>query len=169
MEVLDTSIANVALRHIAGGLAAGSGREHLGGDHQPSRRQRRGAADQRLAVRRGRAQAVLHDLRRPVHRQLAAVRHGDQPGDADRLPGAAGARRRRAGPERAVDPGRQLPAGEAGPGLRRLRHRRDRRPHLRPPIGGCITDNYSWHWIFPDQRADGHRLADPGAVAAGRA
>jgi DHA2 family multidrug resistance protein len=30
MEVLDSSIANVALPHIAGGLSAGAGRIHLG-------------------------------------------------------------------------------------------------------------------------------------------
>ena len=32
MEVLDTSIANVALPHIAGNLSVGAGREHLGAD-----------------------------------------------------------------------------------------------------------------------------------------
>ena len=32
MEVLDTTIANVALPHIAGGLSAGDRRSHLGPD-----------------------------------------------------------------------------------------------------------------------------------------
>ena len=78
MEVLDTAIANVALRHIAGNLSAERRREHLGADQLPGR-QRDRPADQRLARQRVRAQALLHDLRRAVHGQLAAVRAGADP------------------------------------------------------------------------------------------
>ena len=51
MEVLDTSIANVALPHIAGNLSATDGREHLGPHHLPGGQRDRAAA-QRLAQRR---------------------------------------------------------------------------------------------------------------------
>ena len=67
MEVLDTTIANVALRHIAGSLGGEPGREHLDPD-QLSGVKRDRPADQRLARQRCRPQALLHDLRRAVHR-----------------------------------------------------------------------------------------------------
>ena len=58
MEVLDTSIANVALPHIAGGLSAGAGRVDVGADQLP-RLQRHRTAHQRLARFHHRAQAVF--------------------------------------------------------------------------------------------------------------
>ena len=63
MEVLDTSIANVALPHIAGILGASLGRGHLG-PHQLPGLQRDRAAHLRLALRPLRTQAFLHVLRR---------------------------------------------------------------------------------------------------------
>ena len=48
MEVLDTSIANVALPHIAGNLSAEHGREHVGAQLVPGG-QRGDPADQRVA------------------------------------------------------------------------------------------------------------------------
>ena len=47
---------------------------------------------------------------------------------------------------------RQVP----GPLRRRLRHRVPRRPAL----GGFLTDNVSWHWIFYVNIPIGHRRAD---------
>ena len=57
MEVLDTSVANVALPHIAGSLSASPERGHLGA-HQLPGLQRHRAADHRLAERRVRPQAL---------------------------------------------------------------------------------------------------------------
>ena len=50
-------------------------REHLGG-HDLSDRQRRHPAGERLAVECARPQALLHDLRRAVHGELAVLRAG---------------------------------------------------------------------------------------------
>ena len=78
MEVLDTAIANVSLRYIAGSLGDQRRRKHVGGHHL-SHRQRRRAAGERLAVERHRPQALLHALRRDLHRGLAVVRAGLKP------------------------------------------------------------------------------------------
>jgi hypothetical protein len=59
MEVLDTSVANVALPHIAGGLSAG---------------QDESTAHERMVFRTDRAQAFLHVLRRPLHDQFVPLR-----------------------------------------------------------------------------------------------
>ena len=68
---------------------------------------------------------------------------------ADRRAHPAGHRRRRPGAGRAIDDGRHLPACQA---------RRSPLPLygivvivgpiLGPTLGGWITDNYSWHWVF---------------------
>jgi len=116
MEVLDTSIANVSLPHIAGNLSVGVDERHLDLD-VVSGVERHRAAGQRLAVDADRAQALLHDLRGAVHRQLVSVRAGAQPRHADLLPRLAGRRRRRAAAERAGDPRRHLPAAEARHGV----------------------------------------------------
>ena len=42
-------------------------------------------------------------------------------------------------------------------------------PTVGPTLGGWITDNYSWHWIFFINVPIGVALALPGAVAGGRA
>jgi hypothetical protein len=73
MEVLDTSIANVALPHIAGSLSRD--REHLGPDFLPGFQRHRSAA-QRLDLFHHWTQAFLHELRGHLYRQLAAVRTG---------------------------------------------------------------------------------------------
>ena len=112
MEVLDTSIANVSLPHIAGNLSVGVDETHLGADVLPGVERDRPAAV-RLAVDGDRPQALLHDLRGAVHRQLVPVRAGAQPRHADRLPRPAGRRRRRPAAERAGDPRRHLPAASS--------------------------------------------------------
>ena len=73
MEVLDTTIANVALRHIGGSLAADQDEVDLD-PHQLPGVERSRPAGQRLAGQRHRPQALLHDLRGAVHRQFAALR-----------------------------------------------------------------------------------------------
>ena len=110
------------------------GRGDLGAD-QLSGRQRHHPADQRLARDGHRPQALLHDLRGAVHRQLVPLRHRAEPAAADLLPRAAGHRRRRAGAQRAGHPRRHLPAEEARDGVRRLRHRRRRRAGGRADAG----------------------------------
>ena len=75
MEVLDTSIANVALPHIAGSLAALDRRGDLGAD-ELSGRERHCVADDRMARTALRAQAVPHDLHRVVYLCVCLVRNG---------------------------------------------------------------------------------------------
>ena len=148
MVVLDTAIANVALRYIAGSLAVERRREHLGDHHLP-RRQRCRSADQRLALQRDRAQALLHAVRCGLHRRLAAVRPA--PAASARCCCSASCR--------------GSAAAACRPASRRCSRIRFRRrsapqafalygvavivaPTVGPTIGGWITDNYSWHWIF---------------------
>ena len=133
MEVLDSSIANVALPHIAGGLGATPGRGHLGADRL-SGRQRHHSAGRRLHDDLHRAQEVLHDLRRAVRHQLRAVRLCPLAADPDLLPRAAGRWRRRPGTFGTGDPRRHLPAGETRAGLCDVwpRRGRARRPSAPP-------------------------------------
>ena len=72
MEVLDTSIANVALRYIAGDIAAGPSQSRdLGRLTSYLVSNAIIITHQRLAGHGHRPQALLHGLRRAVHRQLA--------------------------------------------------------------------------------------------------
>ena len=73
MEVLDTSIANVALPHIAGSLWRQRGRKHLG-SHFVSCFECYRAADERLVFLDHRAQAFLHVVRRAFHHQFFLLR-----------------------------------------------------------------------------------------------
>ena len=109
MEVLDTSVANVALPHIAGSLSATRRRSHLGAHLLPGCQRHRAAAE-RLVLVPDRPQALLHDLRGAVHRQLHAVRPGAQPGHPDPVPHPAGHGRRRAAAHFASHPGGDLSA-----------------------------------------------------------
>ena len=78
MEVLDTTIANVALRYIAGGLSAPGNRQRMG-HHQLSRRQRDHPADLRLARHAAGPAQLFPAFDRRVHARLGAVRHGHEP------------------------------------------------------------------------------------------
>ena len=131
-------------------------REHVG-PHELSRRQRDDIADQRLAVRRHRPQALLHVVRRDVHGQLDAVRARAESGDADLLSRAARSRRRRHGAERAGDARRHLPAAEALAGLRALRHRGDRRADHRADARRLDHRQFFLALDLPHQRADRRR------------
>ena len=119
MEVLDTTIANVALPYIAGGLGRQRGRGFLGGDHL-SRRQRRQPDGKQFFRAAFRSQAVLPHLLGTIHRKFGAVRFRAEPQHVAVIPYPAGARRRRHGAGVAVDPCGFVSAGEARPGISRL-------------------------------------------------
>ncbi len=78
MEVLDTSIANVALPHIAGSLGASSDQSTWGVDFL-SRGQRHCPSHGGLGGKRCRAEKLLHALHRDFHRQLLPLRNRSQP------------------------------------------------------------------------------------------
>ena len=94
MEVLDTSIANVALPHHGRRPGREQRRKHVGA-HFLSGVQRHRSSHQRMAGEPVRAQALFPAVHFAVHRQLAAVRHRAQPGDADSVPRDSGRGRRR--------------------------------------------------------------------------
>ena len=131
MEVLDTSIANVALPHIAGSLGASQDEATwvltsylVASASHPSHL--------RMALQPHRPQALLHDLRGHVHRLLPALRPRAHAAHPYLRPHPARPRRRRPRPQRTGHPRRHLPPREARPGLRRLRYGRSLRPRHRP-------------------------------------
>ena len=103
MEVLDTSIANVSLPHIAGSLSA---------SHEESTWVLTSYLVSNAIIlpisawlsTHHRPQAFLHDVRRVVHLQQLPVRARAQPGNADFLPGLAGRRWRGLAAQRAGHP-----------------------------------------------------------------
>ena len=79
MEVLDTSIANVALPHIAGSLSEARTRRTWVLTVVPGVERHRAAVSPAGCRPLLRAKALLHDLRGAVHRQLVPVRPGAEP------------------------------------------------------------------------------------------
>ena len=147
MEVLDTSIANVALPHIAGSLG--------------------GSQEEATWVLT--SYLVASAIVLPISGWLAnrfgrkrfymtcvamfticsfLLRTGALAATAHLRARSAGPGRRRPGNQRAGHPGRYLPGGKARPGLCALWHGGGRRARHRPHLGGYITDNLDWHWIF---------------------
>ena len=127
MVVLDTSIANVALAHIAGSLSA-SYDEATWVRHQLPGRQCRDHPDQRLAGRCGRAQALLHVLGGAVHAcRRCCADLAPTSAVSDRCAHPAGHWRRRPGAGRAIHDGRHFSARQARRRLRGLWHGGDRR------------------------------------------
>ncbi len=111
MELLDTSIANVSLPHIAGGLGTSLDEatwvltSYLVAN----------AVVLPLSAWLSRTfgrKNLLHGLCGPLHRQLLAVRGGTKPRASDFLPGAARYRRRRVSPFGAGHAGRYISAGQ---------------------------------------------------------
>ena len=121
MELLDTSISNVSLPHIAGGLGTSYDESTwvltsylvANADHP---------ADERVAEPGIRTQTLLHDVRSAVHRNLVTLRPRAQPGDADFFPRTPGNWRRRSGAGRTGNPGRHLSQRETRRGFRALQH-----------------------------------------------
>ena len=131
MEVLDTSIANVAIPHIAGGLGASQDEATwVLTSYLVSNAVILPASAYLVGLPR--PQTLLHDLRGAVRHQLHAVRPRALAAPAHLLPRSAGSRRRRPPAQRAGHPRRHLPPAQARPGLRRLRHGRRPRPRHRP-------------------------------------
>ena len=147
MEVLDTTIVNVSLPHIAGSLSVSNDEATwaltsylvangivltISGCARP----------------RHRAQALFLDLHRHVHCLSFGVRHL-RPSCRnswcfERCKASSAAACNRASR-------RSFSTFSAGKARRRVlpdRDRNDRRTVLGPTLGGYITDTYAWHWIF---------------------
>ena len=125
MEVLDTSIANVALPYMAGRPRRQQRREHLGA-HLLSGLECHRAAHQRLARRRSLAASASSWLCLcHLHREFAALRHRSEPAVLlllfRVLQGAGGGGLAAHG---AGHSGGHVSAAETRPGLRALWHHR---------------------------------------------
>ena len=157
--------------------SAVSDRESDLGHHQLSRRQRDHPADQRLARRRDRAQALLHGLRRAVHAQLrsCAVCRPNLPClvAARVLQGIGGGGLAPSEQSMLAD---TFPPAKRGAGLRHLRRRRHRRAGVGPdasaatspttrPGTGYFFINVPIGAAFPDPRVT-ILVDEPEALAA---
>jgi len=121
MELLDTSISNVSLPHIAGGLGTSYDESTwvltsylVANANHP--------ADERVAQPRLRAQALLHDVRCAIHREFFSMRRRTESGNSDRVPRIAGNRRRRSRARRTGNSGRYFPQGKTRRSFRALQH-----------------------------------------------
>ena len=109
MEVLDTTIANVALPHIAGSLSAGQ-------DESTWVLTSYLVSNAIVLPLSGWLSSIIGrkhfymSLRRAVYRQFFSLRTAPNLGDADFLPHSAGRRRRGIAAQRAGHPGRYLSA-----------------------------------------------------------
>ena len=148
MEVLDTSIANVSLPHIAGNLSV-------------SQDESTWVLTSYLVsnaivlpisgwlASQDRTQALLHDLRGAVHHQLVPVRRRAVAGPADLLPrscrawaaAASGRASRPSSPTRSRPPSAGMAFAVYGMAVVLA-------PAIGPTLGGFITDHFSWRWVF---------------------
>ena len=118
------------------------------GHHQLSGRKRHRPADHRLAVGAPWSPQILPAIDHPLHGRLGPLRPGRQPPANDPLPGDPRSGGRRAA---AVQPGRFarcVPARETGNRYDAFRSRRHYRAIVGPTLGGWISVNYDWPWIF---------------------
>ena len=148
MEVLDTSVANVALPHIAGNLSSTTEEATwVLTAYLVAKRHR--AADERLVFQHlfGRKRFYMWCvLLFTVSSALCGLAPSPQP--AGPVPHSAGAsaavpcsqsRRRSCA---------RVFRRQAGYGDGDVRHGSGVCAVIGPTLGGWITDNYSWHWIF---------------------
>ena len=160
MEVLDTTIAIVALRYIAGGLSATVDRQRMG-HHQLPRRQRHHPADLRLVFGAHWAGAITSFCRSPCSRCSSALcgvaTSLDQLILFRVLQGLAGGGLQPSSQGVLLDASRRKNRARPRPSSARRAARAGRRTDA----GRLITDNYSWRWIFYHQRPGGHRWRLP--------
>ena len=147
MEVLDTTIANVALRYIAGGLSAPATDSEWVITSYLAANAIILPISGWLAMRLGRRNYFLLSI---AVFTLASALCGmaTSLNAADRLPRAARIGRRRIAAFQPGHPARRVSAGKAGRGQTLFGIAALLAPVVGPTLGGYITDNYGWRWIF---------------------
>ena len=153
MEVLDTTIANVALRYIAGSLGVSQDEVLLGGDDL-SRLQRHHRHRDQLSRQAARPQKLLPGLPGSVHRQLGGLRLRLEASSrcccSALLQGFAGGGMVPVAQSILAD---AFPPRKARPGLRAVRPRRGRRARRRADAGRLAVRQPVLALVLPDQRA----------------
>ena len=147
MEVLDTTIANVALRYIAGGLSAAVVDSEWVLTSYLAANAMILPISGWISARVGPAQ-LFHDVDRRVHHCLDAVRPGHQFAAVDCVPRHSRFGRRRFAAEQPGDFDRLVSAGKTGGAMTVFGIAALIGPVVGPTLGGYLTDNYNWRWIF---------------------
>ena len=147
MEVLDTSIANVALPYMAGNLGREQRSKYVGADfvfglqcHYP--------ADQRLARRRLGTETFFYGLSECLYGQLPSLWHRTQSRFSlffRILQGAGGGGQQPMAQAILAD---TFPPEQRGLAFALYGITAIMAPTIGPTLGGWITFNYSWRWIF---------------------
>ena len=147
MEVLDTSIANVALPHMAGSLGA-------------SQEEATWVLTSYLVASaiilpisgwlatRVWPQTLLHDLRRDLHHLLIPLRHRADAAHPDSGARLAGTWRGGLAPSEQAILADSFPVARRGQAFAVYGMAVVVAPAIGPTLGGWITDNFNWHWIF---------------------
>ena len=148
MEVLDTSIANVALPHIAGKRGREQRRKHLGADFLPGVERHR-SSHQRMAGAAVRAKALLPAVHFRCSRS-ARLFCGAAPSLAALIlfrviQGVGGGGLQPMAQAILAD---TFPPQKRGLAFALYGITAIMAPTIGPTLGGWITDNYSWRWIF---------------------
>ena len=150
MEVLDTSIANVALPHIAGNLSISQDEAAWVLTSYLVANAVILPISAWLSTKFGRKRSPYkHDLRGAVRRQLADVRTGSQSASAGARGESWGYWGRRPRAHRTSQALGPTPSARKRGQAFGLCHGRGGRSGDRgPTLGGYITDNFSWRWLF---------------------
>jgi len=146
MEVLDTSIANVALPYM-GGIWGKQRSKHLGPDFLPCIECHR-PSHQRLARRRAWTKALFHDLLVSVHCEFIALWDSAESRSSSFfrvLQGAGGGGLQPMAQAILAD---TFPPQQRGLAFALYGITAVTAPTIGPTLGGWITFNYSWRWIF---------------------
>jgi EmrB/QacA subfamily drug resistance transporter len=94
------------------------------------------------------AEALLSDLHCVFHSQFLAMRHRAQPWPSSPVSSLARRIRRRLAADGAGHLGRYLPPEKRGLAFALYGVTAICAPAIGPTLGGWITDNYSWRWVF---------------------
>ena len=147
MEVLDTTVVNVSLTHIAGSLSSTTNEATWALTSYLVANGMVIPISGWLANRFGRKN-LLHGLHRRLHRGLVALWHRSQHGSAGDLPGYSGRLWWFLQPLSQAVLLEAFPPKQHGKAMAIWALGAIVAPVLGPVLGGWLTDNFSWRWVF---------------------